>query len=105
MITVLVAAIGVVWLVSRHISMKESGKYHNHRGLFRELCRAHQLCWSDQRLLLAVARQQGVAVPARMFLEPDRFEPERLKDLKEEQRSRVAKLHETLFRADEDAKS
>jgi hypothetical protein len=99
-VAVVVAAIGVVWLVSRHLSLKEAGKYHNHRGLFRELCRAHRLCWSDQRLLLVVARQQGVAVPARLFLEPDRFDPERLENLKVVQRNRVAELHETLFRAD-----
>ena len=104
-IAVLLAALGGVWLVSRRISMKESGRYHNHRGLFRELCRAHQLGWSDRRLLLVAARQQGIAVPARMFLDPDRFEPERLKDLKAEQRGRVAELHETLFLAEEEEES
>ncbi len=99
-VVVVAAALGVVWMVSRHLSLKESGGYHNHHGLFRELCRAHRLGWSDQRLLATVARQQGVAVPARMFVEPDRFEADRLEDLTEEQRTRVAEIHETLFRAD-----
>lgn len=90
-------AIAVVWSVARHLSRKEAGNYHNHRGLFRELCRAHRLRWSDRRLLASVARSQGVSVPARMFVEPERFEPNRLQDLPEAQRGRAAKLCETLF--------
>ncbi len=96
-IVAVAAALGIVWFVSRRLSIKESGGYHNHNGLFRELCRAHRIGWIDQRLLALVARQQGVVVPARLFVEPDRFDSERLQDLKEVQRDRVAALRKTLF--------
>ncbi|MDP6469066.1 MAG: hypothetical protein QF918_15060 [Pirellulaceae bacterium] len=95
-------AIVLVWMVSCHLRLRESGGYHNHRSLFRELCRAHRLCWPDRRLLIVVARQQGVVVPARLFVEPERFEPERLEGLRKRQRLRAAKLHETLFREETD---
>jgi hypothetical protein len=96
-VVVVAAALGIVWLVSRHLRIKEAGGYHNHCGLFRELCRAHGIGWTDQRLLALVARQQGVVVPARLFVEPDRFDPECMQDLQQEQRDRVAALRETLF--------
>ena len=102
-IVVLAMAIGVVWLVSRHLSLKDSGGYHNHRGLFRELCWAHRLGWWDRRLLVSIARQQGVVVPARLFVEPEWFAPERQEGLKEARRRHVARLCETLFAADADS--
>lgn len=104
-VVVLAFAIMVVWMLARHLSLKESGSYNNHRSLFHELCRAHRLSWADRRLLLVVALQQEVAVPARLFVEPERFEPERLEGLQERQRLGVAKLHEILFRADTDGVS
>ena len=96
-VVVMAIAIAVVWLVSQHLNKRETGGYHNHRSLYRELCRAHQLGWRDRRLLALLAHKQGVVVPARLFVEPERFEPPRLEGLKESQQTRLAGLREYLF--------
>jgi len=97
---VLAIGIAIVWLVARHLRRRDAGSYHNHRGLFRELCGAHRLRWSERRLLKKVARQQRVIVPARLFVEPERFDAKCLDELRESQHRRAATLAESLFRSD-----
>jgi hypothetical protein len=43
------------------------------QGLFRDLCRAHGLDRAQRNLLERLAAAQGLSVPARLFLEPERF--------------------------------
>lgn len=45
------------------------------KGLFRELARAHGLDRAARRLLLELAARHQLTDPARVFLEPERFDP------------------------------
>jgi hypothetical protein len=47
----------------------------NPRRLFAGLCQAHGLARDDRRLLQRLAGSQGLDAPARLFLEPERFDP------------------------------
>lgn len=71
------AAIGVglyllTWLRDRQ---ERRRVYHSPRALFRDLCKAHQLDRSSRQLLKHLARCEQLDPPARLFLEPDHFEP------------------------------
>jgi hypothetical protein len=71
LLAVLVAAFAVTRLVMacrRHIR-------RNPWWLFLALCRAHRLRWRQRWLLWQVAKHQRMEHPARLFLEPARFEP------------------------------
>jgi hypothetical protein len=52
--------------------------YSSPRELFLSLCRAHKLKWSECWLMWRLARSQHLTDPARLFLEPQRFESARL---------------------------
>ncbi len=74
-LVVLVAVIGFLWWLNRMMNRQEGRRqYNNPKQLFRSLCRAHNLTRAQQRLLLNVARIQGMTQPASLFLEPDRFD-------------------------------
>ena len=68
-----------LWLLSYIMSFQEDRRgYSSPKRLFISLCRAHELRWSQWWLLWRVARRQRLRDPARLFLEPERFEPSRL---------------------------
>ena len=67
------------------------------RALFHELTAAHGLDFASRQLLKRLARATGVKQPARLFLEPQRFEPRNLpKDLQEKWPV-IESLHSRLF--------
>ncbi len=67
--------IGVaIWLLGRFVSSRERRGYYDAHALFRELCRAHGLDFRSRRLLRRVAQRQQLALPARLFVEPQRFD-------------------------------
>jgi len=49
--------------------------FNSPRALFNSLCKAHKLDRSSRNLLKQLAQAQEMAIPARLFLEPERFEP------------------------------
>ena len=69
----------VIWLLSLVVQWQEQGrKKPSATRLFLQLCRAHRLKWRDGWLLWRLAISQRLTDPARVFLEPERFEPEHL---------------------------
>ncbi len=72
----LVAAVAIaVWILSRQAALLERRRHTNSpRALFRQLCRAHGLKFGNRRLLWQLARYHRLEHPARLFVEPDRFE-------------------------------
>jgi hypothetical protein len=78
-LAILAVMVAAAILLKRLTSNQERRRgYHNPRALLRELCRAHGLDRPSQRLLKRLAHEQHLAEPARLFVEAERFEPERL---------------------------
>lgn len=67
-----------VWLLSRYLQYRDGRGYHSPRALFHELCRAHKIDWPSRRILVRLAHAQHVSWPAQLFLEPHRFELDRI---------------------------
>jgi hypothetical protein len=65
-----VTLVAGLWAATRLLGMRRRRRgYHNPWQLFRALCKANHLTWSDRILLTRVARQQSPREPARLFLE------------------------------------
>ena len=78
MLLVVVLIVVLVWVLSRVLNKLERRGYNSPRSLFRELCQVHHLDFKQRRTLRRLARSQRLAHPARLFLEPDRFDVNRL---------------------------
>lgn len=65
--------------------------------LFWSLCRAHGLPWRDRLVLWQISRCQRMADPARLFLEPQRFEAANLNTSLRQQSERIKRLGQRLF--------
>lgn len=87
-----------VWLLNR-LAHREGGqrRYNSPPALFRALCRAHGLSRGNRRLLKQLARHQQLADPARLFLEPERFDTPNLGPALKAQRARLQAIREQLF--------
>ena len=66
-------------------------------GLFSALCRVHKLKWSDRWLLWHLAGYYRMADPSRVFVEPERFDPQGLPPHLAGRAARLAELRENLF--------
>jgi hypothetical protein len=71
--------------------------FNSPRALFNALCKAHELNHSSRGLLKQLARAQHLTVPARLFLEPSRFEPAMLSPELRPQREAIIALRQRLF--------
>ena len=95
---IVVALIAGIWGLSRLLATRERHQvYSNPRRLFLSLCKAHRLRWSEQWLLWRVARFQRLGDPARLFLEPERFEEANLSRPLRAQIARLRGLRNRLF--------
>jgi|GEM_PF-2255166 len=95
-VVVVVAVLALGWLLlSRFLARLRQ----NQRpwGLFFALCRRHRLSWRECRLLWQLARKQTPQMPARIFLEPDSFQPDRLPEHWNEKAAVVEQLRIRLF--------
>ena len=64
-----------LWALSRYVARREHSRRTNSpRGLFHELCQAHGLDRSGRSALWRLSRKQELEHPARLFLEPERFD-------------------------------
>ena len=73
-LAILAALALCLWIASRWLYRSDRRlPYNNPRRLFRILCRAHGLGAADRRVLARLAQQHGLLNPARLFLEPERF--------------------------------
>lgn len=99
---VIAAVTGGFWLLNRLARSDGQRVHHSPQGLFRELCRAHGLSLTNRRLLDQLARHQSLSDPARLFLEPERFEASQLGPLLEAHHARFAAIRDRIF-ANKDA--
>jgi len=87
----------VYWIAGRTGKPGREPRYDHPRALFRALCRAHGLDRASRRLLDQLARQQRLSDPARLFLEPERFEAENLGASLKPRRKQFVALRDRLF--------
>ena len=94
----LAGVILAIWLLSLVMNWQEQGhKRPSPTRLFVEVCHAHRLNWRDGWLLWRLAKSQRLSDPARVFLEPDRFDPIQLVGTLRFHAARLAALREKLF--------
>ena len=63
------------WALARYVAFRERARrVYSPRGLFDQLCQAHGLDRASCKALLRLAQQEQLEHPARLFLEPDRFD-------------------------------
>jgi hypothetical protein len=87
-----------LWLLARLMERREHRRRVNHPlGLFLALCRAHGLRWSDRWLLWRLANSQKLRDPGRLFLEPERLDPENLDPRWKPHAAQLRLLRQRLF--------
>lgn len=72
------------------------------RWLFWRLCRAHRLGFGDGHLLWRLARLRRLDEPARVFVEPEQFDPATLPSAIQGRVGRLMELQNHLFAASEE---
>jgi hypothetical protein len=91
--------LGVI-LLSRYLARQDRGRvFHNPQALFRSLCKAHGLDRQSRQLLWRIARWQRLNHPARLFLEPTRFDAANLSPQLAQQMATIESLRARLFGA------
>jgi hypothetical protein len=93
-LTLLILAVAAV---SRYFNARESRGYSSCRGLYRELCRAHDVNWRERRLMSAVARRLGLPHPVFLFTDPQQLEPAKLPVALHRRQVELAALSQRLF--------
>ena len=78
LLAVIAVVAAIAWLIARYVKLREKRNTSSPQHLFRELCRAHQLDWPSRKLIQSLAKAHGLSDPARMFVEPHRFNASRL---------------------------
>ena len=80
-LAVLTIVIIVLYFVSRAMERRaRRGHFDSSLGLFLSLAKEHNLGWSERWLLWRLARCHQLKEPARLFLEPERFDSSNLTD-------------------------
>ena len=88
----------VIWFLTRALAQQDRRRaYSSPQRLFKDLCAAHDLGRVEQRLLSQIARTFALALPAQIFLEPQRFDGDSLGPAFKERLSEVSALREKLF--------
>lgn len=87
-----------VWGVARLFVRSEGpAALNSARGLFGELCRAHQLTRNDRRLLTHLARHHRLADPAGLFLDARWLDPSLCGPAWQKHAGRLRELRLALF--------
>ncbi len=86
-----------IWLAMQILQRKNRKHYHSPRALFGELCQTHDLSRAEQQLLRRLASTHALEQPARLFLEPQRFDPISAGDLSADDRQQIVSLRSKLF--------
>jgi hypothetical protein len=74
-VAALAGIVAAVWILTYLLAWRDRRRsYTSPRRLFLSLCRAHRLRWIECWWLWRLARCQRLAEPAKLFLEPERFE-------------------------------
>jgi hypothetical protein len=94
----LIGGAALAWYLRRLlVDPQRSRRRSNPRALFRKLCTAHGLGIGDRRLLWQLARHHRLDHPARLFLEPERFEPSELSPRLKKDAATIRALRTQLF--------
>lgn len=97
-VLVLLGIAAGIALLSYLVSRQDKRRgFNSPRALFRELCKAHGLARSSRRLLRQLARWQRLSHPARIFLEPERFDPANLSPRLRAQIDDVRQVRDQIF--------
>lgn len=86
-----------LWLFSMYYNWKENNGAHSPGALFHQLCKAHKLDFRSCRLLRQLASLQKLSHPARLFLEPERFNPANLNPAMKQHQAALVKIRNTIF--------
>lgn len=92
-----IAAVLLIWWIVARLSplIRRRNRKPRPWKVFLGLCRVHRLGWRDRWLLYRIAKRQGLADPARLFLEPERFEAS--PDFTPRQRKSLDRIAERIF--------
>jgi hypothetical protein len=97
-LAILAVIIVLAWLLLRLRAVQERHRpYHGPLRLFLALCKAHNLRWSERWLLWRLARAQRLKEPARLFLEPQRFDIADPRRLSPGEAARLRRIRDQLF--------
>ena len=97
-IGIVVGVFVAIAIVAHFVARRDKRQiFNSSRGLFRALCRAHQLDFASRRLLRWIARDQQVEPAARLFLEPEQFEPENMSPALNSRAAEIMALRKRLF--------
>lgn len=97
-IFVAVLVIAVFGILATILARRDKRRLFNSpRALFNALCHAHGLDRASRALLKQLAVSQRLTPPARLFLEPDRFDPVTLPAELQPQREAYIALRKRLF--------
>jgi hypothetical protein len=101
-IVALAAIIGALvlaaWLLTRFLARHDRRRRFNSPGaLFNSLCQVHELNAVERKLLLRHAREQALADPGRLFLEPSRFAGVHSGAHQDSDTAELASLRDRLF--------
>ena len=91
------AAAMLFWGLAHWIERRHGLLANRPLGLFLSLSKAHHLSWSDRWLLWRLARSHRLRAPARLFLEPERFDVSRLSPALRRHAARLDGLETRLF--------
>lgn len=97
MLGILAIVAAIAWLIVRYVKLREQRNASSAQHLFHELCRAHHLDRPTRKLIQSLANAHGLADPARMFVEPHRFNADKLGPAFANSRRRLAELRQQLF--------
>ncbi len=93
-----IVAIGLAFsLVVRYLTWREGRRYRHPQKLFWELCRAHGLDRASRKRLQRLANAHQLRDPARVFLEPERFNATLLGTSFNDDRAALEALRDLIF--------
>ncbi len=96
-VTVLVLLVAAASLISNRMARRQKPGYRSSRRLFHDLCRAHGLDQKKRMLLRQMARYQRLQQPARLFLEPERFDAANLGSVLAARRGEIQRMRDIVF--------
>jgi len=85
----------IIWqTISRR---RREFEYDRPPRLFKELCRAHKLTWSNRRLLIQLAAARGLKGAALLFVEPEHFDVTNIPAALKASAAELRRLRHKLF--------
>jgi len=97
---VIVGCIATVWAINRWLAWRKRNGFHSATALFSELSSTHGLNMRSRMLLKQLAKEQSLANPAQLFLEPERFDVTKLAKGVSIKPARLEELRDRIFAAE-----